>query len=72
MDRNRGRYSHFLGDRLADYASFGVGLFGPVCEAELDLLEEFFFSRDTPVALESSPFIHPSLLALLKSRPYRL
>jgi GNAT superfamily N-acetyltransferase len=52
--------------------AFGVGLFGPVCEAELDLLEEFFFSRDAPVALELSPFIHPSLIALLKSRPYRL
>lgn len=52
--------------------AFGVGLFGPVSEAELDQLEEFFFSRGAPVALELCPFIHPSLIDLLKSRPYRL
>jgi GNAT superfamily N-acetyltransferase len=52
--------------------AFGVGLFGPVSEAELDELEEFFFSRGAPVALELCPFIHSSLLGLLKARPYRL
>jgi GNAT superfamily N-acetyltransferase len=52
--------------------AFGVGLFGPVSEAELDQLEDFFFSRGAPVALELCPFIHPSLIALMKSRPYRL
>ena len=52
--------------------AFGVGLFGPVSEADLDQIEEFFFSRGAPVALELCPFIHPSLIGLLKSRPYRL
>jgi len=52
--------------------AFGVGLFGPVSEAELDQLENFFFSRGAPVALELCPFIHPSLIGLLKARPYRL
>jgi hypothetical protein len=52
--------------------AFGVGLFGPVSEGELDELEEFFFSRGAPVALELCPFIHPSLIGLLKTRPYRL
>lgn len=52
--------------------AFGVGLCGPVSEAELDQLEGFFFSRGAPVALELCPFIHPSLIGLLKSRPYRL
>jgi GNAT superfamily N-acetyltransferase len=52
--------------------AFGVGLFGPVSEGELDQLEDFFFSRGAPVALELCPFIHPSLIGLLKARPYRL
>jgi GNAT superfamily N-acetyltransferase len=52
--------------------AFGVGLFGPVSKAEVEQLEEFFFSRGAPVALELCPFIHPSLIELLKSRPYRL
>jgi GNAT superfamily N-acetyltransferase len=52
--------------------AFGIGLFGPVSEGELDQLEDFFFSRGAPVALELCPFIHPSLIGLLKARPYRL
>jgi GNAT superfamily N-acetyltransferase len=52
--------------------AFGVGLFGPVSEAELDQLEDFFFSRGAPVALELCPFIHPSLIGLVKARAYRL
>jgi GNAT superfamily N-acetyltransferase len=52
--------------------AFGVGLYGLVSEEELSQLEEFFFSRGAPVALELCPFIHPSLIELLKSRPYRL
>ena len=52
--------------------AFGVGLYGPVTDNELDHLEDFFFSRGAPVALELCPFIHPSLIGLLKSRPYRL
>jgi GNAT superfamily N-acetyltransferase len=52
--------------------AFGVGLSGPVSENDLDRLEDFFFSRGAPVALELCPFIDPSLLEVLKSRPYRL
>ncbi len=47
-------------------------MFEPVSHAELDQIEEFFFSRSAPVALELCPFIHPSLVALLKSSPNRL
>jgi GNAT superfamily N-acetyltransferase len=52
--------------------AFGIGLLGPVSAGELDQLEDFFFSRGAPVALELCPFIHPSLIGLLKARPYRL
>jgi ribosomal protein S18 acetylase RimI-like enzyme len=50
----------------------GIGLDGAVTEAELDRLEEFYFSRGAPVNLELSPFIDPSLAELLGKRPYRL
>ncbi len=52
--------------------AFGVGLDGEVSETALAELEDFFFSRGAPVALELCPYIHPSLVQLLKSRPYRL
>lgn len=52
--------------------AFGFGLDGPVTESELDKLENFFFSRGAPVALELCPFIDPSLVKLLGQRPYRL
>ncbi len=50
----------------------GVGLDGPVTEAELDRLEEFYFSRGAPVNLELCPFIDPSLVELLGKRHYWL
>jgi len=52
--------------------AFGVGLHGPVSEAELDQLEDFFFSRGANVVLELCPFIDRSLVELLGRRPYRL
>lgn len=52
--------------------AFGFGLDGPVSEAELDRLENFFFSRGAPVTLELCPFIDRSLVELLGKRPYRL
>ncbi len=50
----------------------GVGLDGPVTEAELERLEDFYFSRGAPVNLELCPFIDPSLIELLGKRAYRL
>jgi len=52
--------------------AFGFGLAGAVSEAELDRLEQFFFSRGAPVALELCPFIDATLVELLRKRPYRL
>lgn len=52
--------------------AFGFGLNGPVTEAEFDRIENFFFSRSAPVALELCPFIDQSLVDLLQKRPYRL
>jgi GNAT superfamily N-acetyltransferase len=52
--------------------AFGFGLDGEVMKADLDRLEDFFFSRGAPVAVELCPFIHQSLVELLRKRPYRL
>jgi len=50
----------------------GIGLDGPVTEADLDRLEDFYFRRGAPVNLELCPFVDPSLVELLGKRPYRL
>src|ERR1700687_5122181 len=38
----------------------GIGLDGPVAEADLDRLEDFYFSRGAPGNLEFCSLIHPS------------
>jgi len=52
--------------------ALGVGLNGPVTGAELDRLEDFFFSRGAAVAIELCPFADRSLVELIAKRPYRL
>ncbi len=50
--------------------AIGIGLDGPVSPGEMDRLEAFFFDRGAAVALELSPFIHASLLAMVGERKY--
>jgi GNAT superfamily N-acetyltransferase len=52
--------------------AIGMGLEGAVSSTEWDRLEAFFLDRGAPVALELSPFVHESLLAMLSARPYRV
>jgi GNAT superfamily N-acetyltransferase len=52
--------------------ALGAGLNGPVTDAELDRLENFFFSRGAAVAIELCPFADRSLVELIAKRPYRL
>lgn len=49
-----------------------AGTNGPVTEAELDRLEEFFFRRGASVAIELCPFADRSLVELIAKRPYHL
>jgi GNAT superfamily N-acetyltransferase len=49
----------------------GLGLNGPVSEADLDRLADFFHSRGTPVSIELCPLAHPCLLPALGRRGYR-
>jgi GNAT superfamily N-acetyltransferase len=50
----------------------GVGLNGPVSEAEIERLEAFYASRGAPVALELCPLVDPSLYEALAKRGYQL
>jgi GNAT superfamily N-acetyltransferase len=51
--------------------AFGVGLNGPVTEADLAKMEEFYRGHGAPVNIETCPLADPSLLTLLNERGYR-
>jgi GNAT superfamily N-acetyltransferase len=51
--------------------ALGVGLAGPVTDAELDRLEEFYFERGADVELDLCPFADPSLSPRLFDRGFR-
>jgi GNAT superfamily N-acetyltransferase len=52
--------------------AIGVGMAGPVSDAALDRLEEFFQSRKAAVALELCPLVDISLYQSLAKRGYTL
>ncbi|HYW47295.1 MAG TPA: GNAT family N-acetyltransferase [Bryobacteraceae bacterium] len=49
----------------------GLGLNGPVSEAEIAAIEAFFRSRGAPVSIDLCPLADPTLLEALASRHYR-
>ncbi|UYZ59731.1 GNAT family N-acetyltransferase [Hymenobacter latericus] len=65
-----GAYAMFDGPESPLTQTFGLGLFGPVGEAELTRLEQFFAQREAPVCHEVSPMADGALLALLPARGY--
>ena len=66
-----GTYAMFdgLGSPLTQ--TFGLGIFEPVTPADLDTIEDFFRSRQSPIFHEVSPLADPSALSLLNERGYR-
>lgn len=50
----------------------GVGLNGPVSEADIDRMEAFFRSRGGKVAIDLCPLSDPGLLSTLGQRGYRV
>ncbi|HEY4948996.1 MAG TPA: GNAT family N-acetyltransferase [Candidatus Acidoferrales bacterium] len=52
--------------------AIGVGLRGPVSDAELDALGELFHSRKAPAAIELCPLVEMSLYEKFAARNYRL
>src|SRR5262245_22534398 len=66
-----GAYAMFDGTGSPVTQTFGLGVFDPVTQADLEKLEEFFQQRGAHVHHEVSPLADASLLALLNARGYQ-
>src|SRR5712692_7227191 len=66
-----GAYAMFDGIRSPVTQTFGLGIFQPATETDLDRLEAFFRDRGAPVLHEVSPLADKSLLPLLNARGYQ-
>lgn len=51
--------------------AFGLGLNGPVTEADMEAMEDFYQSLGSAINIETCPLADPSLLNLLNERGYR-
>lgn len=51
--------------------TFGLGLFEPATNADLNVIEQFFIDRGAPVFHEVSPLADPALVPLLTERGYQ-
>ena len=66
-----GAYAMFDGIGSPVTQTFGLGVFDPVTQADLEKLEEFFQQRSAHVHHEVSPLADASLLTLLNERGYQ-
>jgi GNAT superfamily N-acetyltransferase len=66
-----GAYAMFDGVSSPCTQTFGLGVFDPVAQAELERLEEFFRRHNAPVFHEVSPMADAALLTLLGERGYQ-
>jgi hypothetical protein len=62
----------FVGPDSPLTQAVAVGLEGPVREAEIDRLEDFFCSRGAPVSIELAPLADSGFVESLARRGYRL
>ena len=65
-----GAYAMFDGTGSPLTQTFGLGVFDPVTQAEMEQLEDFFQQRGAHVHHEVSPLAGASLLTLLNERGY--
>jgi GNAT superfamily N-acetyltransferase len=66
-----GAYVMFDGPQSPLTQTFGLGLFDPVTDVELERIEDFFRQLGAPVFHEVSPMGDPALALLLGERGYR-
>ena len=62
----------FCGETSPLTHAIGLGMHGPVTEAELDEIEEFFQSRGAAAVIDVCPHADPSFPELLSGRGYRI
>jgi len=66
-----GGHASFAGVDSPVTQAFGLGLNGPVTEAEMERMEEFYRAYGAAVNIETCPLADPSLLKLLNESGYR-
>jgi GNAT superfamily N-acetyltransferase len=66
-----GGYAVFMGVGSPLSQVQGVGLYGPLSEAEVERMETFYRERGAPIQLELASLADSSLLGLLSRRGYR-
>ncbi|HWQ53894.1 MAG TPA: GNAT family N-acetyltransferase [Bryobacteraceae bacterium] len=67
-----GGYAVFVGVNSMLTHALGLGMNGPVTRAEVDRMEAFFRGRGAPVNIDLCPLAHPSLIEILRGRPYNI
>ena len=67
-----GGYAVYAGDRNPYNRGIGLGMHGPVAEAELAQMEAFYAGRGLAPELSLCPLADESLVALLGARGYRI
>ena len=67
-----GGFAAFAGAGSPFTHAVGIGMSGPVSAADIDRIEEFYFSRECNVNLDLCPFADPTLPDLLGRRGYRV
>jgi hypothetical protein len=66
-----GGHAGFAGVDSPVTQAFGLGLNGPVVEADMEKMEAFYRAHGASVNIETCPLADPSLLKLLNERGYR-
>jgi len=66
-----GAYAMYDGATSPVTQTFGLGMFQPVTDADLDVIEKFFRERGAEVIHEVCPLADPSVLPLLNKRGYQ-
>jgi len=67
-----GGYAVYCGANSPVTQAVGLGLSGPVSKEEFDRLEEFYFSRNEAVRVETCPLADATLLEHYKERGYHV
>ena len=66
-----GGHAAFAGVDSPVTQAFGLGLNGPVSDADMAAMEDFYRAHNSAVNIETCPLADPSLLKLLNERGYR-
>ncbi len=70
VERIAGGYAVYCGAGSPVTQALALGLHGPVTKEEFDQLEQFYFSRNEPVRVETCPMADASLFEYYRDRGY--